>query len=91
MTELIEDGASQREAAQVLGVDVSTVNRDVANATPDSAETPESEALDGANVANATPDPEAERRAAEIEHRIAVIRIAVLTVACRPQADKITE
>ena len=49
--------ASQRATARMLGVNVSTVNRDVANATIDDITSIDIEVVASDNVANATPSP----------------------------------
>jgi transcriptional regulator with XRE-family HTH domain len=58
--ELTEEGMSQREVADVLGVDAATVNRSlrppVANATPGHED---DQATGVSSVANATPEPDA--------------------------------
>lgn len=58
--ELAADGESQRSTAEILGVDASTVNRDlnpVANATVDTEKTAENSQLLPDPVANATVEP----------------------------------
>lgn len=55
VAELTDDGMSQREVGEVLGVNAATVNRDVANATAVDAEEPEINTLEQDSVANASP------------------------------------
>lgn len=57
------EGLTQRDAADVLGVGLGTVNSDVQNRTPDLADQPES----ARDVQNGTPDPERLAELAEAE------------------------
>jgi phage N-6-adenine-methyltransferase len=65
VAELVAEGLSQRDIADVLGVDAATVNRDlrppVANATPEPESDPKSQVAERPEpdpVANATAEPE---------------------------------
>ena len=77
IAELIEDGETQRGAAEILGVDPATVSRDlqpVADATVDTQEMAENSQPETESIANATP----------------VDGLAALAISEMPDADKPT-